>query len=214
MTGTITAIELQKRDKDRVNVYLDDDFAFSLSALRAASLKRGQYLSDEAIRTLCGQDDREQAHDQALNYLTYRPRSEAELERYLARKGWDEAVVREEIERLKQASLVDDREFARFWVENRQRFRPRGRMALRYEMKTKGLSEEDISESLEAVDEEASAYALALVQVRKKAGLAPRELRQKLGPYLARRGFSYSVVETVLHRIAAEEQSQDEEDRS
>jgi len=214
MTGTITAIELQKRDKDRVNVYLDHHFAFSLSALRAASLKRGQYLSDEAIRTLRAHDDGEQAHDQALNYLTYRPRSEAELEGYLARKGWDEAVVREVIERLKQAGLVDDREFARFWVENRQRFRPRGRMALRYEMKTKGLSEEDISESLETVDEETSAYALALVQVRKKAGLAPRELRQKLGQYLARRGFSYSVVATVLRRIAAEEQSQDEGDRS
>ena len=213
MTGTITALEVQKRDKDRVNVFLDDRFAFSLSLLQAASLKRGQYLSDEAIGALRAQDDRARAHDQALNFLSYRPRSEAELQGYLARKGWDEAVIGEVIDRLKQAGLADDREFARFWVENRQRFRPRGRWALRYEMKTKGLSEEDISESLENVDEEESAYNLALAQVRKKSTLAPQELRHKLGQYLARRGYSYSVIESVWRRIEAEEQDESEEGR-
>lgn len=212
MTGTITALVLQKNNKERVSVFLDEQYAFSLSLLRAAQLKRGQYLSEEQIKALRSQDERDKAYNRALNYLSYRPRSQAEMERYLLGKGWDEVVVCDVIDRLKQIGLVDDREFAHFWVDNRQRFRPRGRMALRYEMKAKGLGEEIIAEVLEDVDEEQSAYELASSRARKETGLAPREFRRKLGQYLARRGFSFSVIEAVLRKIEQEmEQPHDEE---
>ena len=212
MTGTITALVLQKNNKERVSVFLDEQYAFSLSLLRAAQLKRGQYLSEEQIKALRSQDERDKAYNRALNYLSYRPRSQAEMERYLLGKGWDEVVVCDVIDRLQQIGLVDDREFAHFWVDNRQRFRPRGRMALRYEMKTRGLGEEIIAEVLEDVDEEQSAYELASSRARKETGLAPREFRRKLGQYLARRGFSFSVIEAVLRKIEQEmEQPHDEE---
>jgi regulatory protein len=206
MAGTITALQVQKKDKERVNVYIDGEYAFGLALAQAIQLKRGQYLSDALIAELQTQDDREKAYNQALRYLGYRPRSQAEVERYLAGKGLDEVVVRAVVERLTRAGLLDDADFARFWVENRQQFRPRGRMALRYEMRMKGLDEQSISNALGDVDEEESAYHLARAQAQKNSNLAPQELRRKLGQYLSRRGFSYSVIATVFRRIEAEQE--------
>jgi regulatory protein len=204
MAGTITALEIQKKNKERVNVYIDDQYEFSLTSLQAARLKRGQYLSDDTIQELKSQDEREKAYDRVLGYLAYRPRSQAEVRRYLTRKGLDESVIGDVIDRLTRANLLDDESFARFWVENRQQFRPRGVMALRYEMRAKGLKNEDISEALKDIDEEEGAYSLASLQAQKMSGLAPQEFRRRLGQYLARRGFPYSVITTVIRRLEAE----------
>ena len=204
MAGKITSLELQKNNKERVSVFLDEEYAFSLSLIRAAQLKRGQYLSEEEIQRLLLDDERGKAYDRALTYLSYRPRSQAEVERYLLQKGWSESIVSEVIERLGQEKLLDDREFARFWIENREKFRPRGQMALRHEMRTKGLDKEIIAETLENFDEEESAYSVACNRARQLSGLPPREFRQKLGQYLARRGFDFSVIETVVRRLEEE----------
>jgi regulatory protein len=211
MAGIITALELQKKNKERVSIFLDGKYAFGISLLRAAKLKKGQYLSEEQIAELESHDEYDRAYDRALNYLTYRPRSEMEIARYLSTKGWDQPVTDEVIDRLKKASLLDDAEFARFWIDNRQRFRPRGLMALRYELKSKGLSDSVISEALEDVEEEESAYKLAYQRVQKAIGLERQEFRRQLSQYLSRRGFSFSVINAVLSRIEGEiEISQDD----
>ena len=79
MTGTITALIAQKRNKDRVNVYLDGEFAFGLAAIEAIRLRQGQVLSDEEIEHLKALDEIERAHERALNLLSYRPRSAQEI---------------------------------------------------------------------------------------------------------------------------------------
>lgn len=214
MAGTITALELQKHDKERVSVFINEEYAFSLPLQPAAELKRGQYLTDEAIEALKVTGEREQAYERALRYLEFRPRSRDEVRRHLHRKGLPEAVVEETLERLQRARLIDDREFAQFWVENRQRFRPRGRVALRHELKTKGLSEDDISGALGDVNEEESAFDLARAQARRKSHLAPQEMKRHLGQYLARRGFQYSVIGEVVRRVEAELGLADDEDTS
>ena len=83
MAKKITALKLQKRNKDRVNVYLDDEFAFGLSRIVAAWLRTGQELTEEKIAELQAQDNVEVALQRALNFLSYRPRSEEEVRRNL-----------------------------------------------------------------------------------------------------------------------------------
>jgi regulatory protein len=77
MAGTITALRFQKRNKNRVNVYLDGQFAFGLVAIEAARLRVGQTLSDNDVARLQMRDEVERAYERALNFLSYRPRSEA-----------------------------------------------------------------------------------------------------------------------------------------
>jgi regulatory protein len=148
MAGTITALRFQKRNKDRVNVYLDGQFAFGLAVIKAVRLRVGQALSDDDVARLRAQDKVERAYERALNFLSYRPRSEDEVRRNLRQKDVEDEVVEVVVERLTRAGLLDDREFARYWVENRLQFNPRGARALRHELRGKGVSASVIADTL------------------------------------------------------------------
>jgi len=201
MVGKITALRFQKRNKDRVNVYIDGQFAFGLAAIEAARLRVGQTLSDDDVARLRVRDEVERAYERALNFLSYRPRSEAEVRRNLYKKDVEDEVVEVVVERLTRAGLVDDREFARYWVENRLQFNPRGARALRHELRGKGIPDAIIAGALADLDEEVAARQVAEAGARRLAHLEPRDFRRKLGAYMARRGFSYAVIEPLIEEM-------------
>jgi regulatory protein len=201
MAGTITELRFQKRNKNRVNVHLDGQFAFGLAAIAAVRLRVGQTLSDEEIARLQRQDGIERAYERALNFLSYRPRSEAEVRRNLHKKNVEDEVVETVVERLTRAGLLDDREFARYWVENRLQFNPRGARALRQELRQRGVSTSIITDTLAGLNEEAAARKAASAGARRLAHLEPRDFRRRLWAYLARRGFSYTVIETLVEEM-------------
>jgi regulatory protein len=201
MAGTITALRFQKRNKDRVNVYVDGEFAFGVAAILAAHLRVGQKLGEEDIARLETEDDVEQAYERALNFLSYRPRSQAEVRRNLRKKKLEDSVVEAVLHRLIEAGLLDDREFAHYWVENRVQFNPRGMRALRQELWQRGVPGAIIDDELAGFDEEPSARRVAEAGARRFADLAPRQFRAKLGAYLARRGFSYAVVTPLIQEM-------------
>jgi regulatory protein len=200
MAGRITALRYQKRIGDRVSVYLDGRFAFGIPAIVAASLKVGQNLSDAEIEALKGEGSLESAYGRALNYLSYRPRSRAEMVAYLEKRGQPKDQVEAIILRLERAGLLDDKEFARYWVENRERFRPRGMHALRYELRSKGIDDETIEGALESIDVSASAYRAARRKAQQLGHLDRQEFGRKLVEYLGRRGFNYDVAREVAER--------------
>ncbi len=217
MPGTITALRLHGRHRQRVEVYLDGERAFSLTLLEAARLRRGQTLSDEEIAALRERNAREEAHEDALRYLRYRARSAAEVERYLLGRGHSPDVVAAEVQRLRESGLIDDAEFARAWVEERERLRPRAPHALRQELRQKGLDEETIAQAIAGVDAEASAYKAARARAARLSDLDYAQFRRRLGGFLARRGFDYQVTYKVIARLwqeqrgAAPPQADDEE---
>lgn len=200
MAGTITALEYQKKNRNRVNVHLDGRFAFGLPAIVAARLARGQSLSDAEIEALKAEDAVETAHARALNYLSYRPRSRAEITTYLRRRGVLENQIEVVTDRLERAGLVDDEAFAQFWVDNRERFRPRGLHALRYELRHKGISDKIIDRVLAPVDLSASAYRAAAKKARQMIHLDQATFERKLVGYLARRGFEYAEAREAAGR--------------
>jgi regulatory protein len=202
--GKITALKYQKKNPDRVNLYLDGRFAFGLSAIVAASLKPGQSLSEAEIESLKETDAGEVSYDRALDYLSYRPRSRAEVADYLQRRGESDNRIQAVTDRLERAGLLDDEAFARFWVENRERFRPRGLRALRYELRSKGIKDEIVDRVLAGVDVSASAYEAANQKAHQWIHLDRQTFRRKLTEYLARRGFEYEVAQEVALRCWTE----------
>ncbi len=200
MGGQITALRVQKRNRNRVSVYLDGRFALGLPAIVAATLKVGQHLSDSEVANLEDEGTVEQAYNSALNYLSYRPRSRAEIVRYLERRTLGENQIEAVADRLERAGLLDDEAFAQFWVENRERFRPRGSRALRYELRGKGISEAIIGEAVATVDFAESAYRAAAKKARQWCHLEPLDFTKKVVAYLARRGFAYDVAREVAER--------------
>ena len=212
----ITAIEVQRRSPNRVNIHLDGEYAFGLARIVAAWLRVGQELSEQKIEELLAADARERAYQQAMLFLSYRARSESEIRRNLRKHEIPEAVIDQTIERLRQDGFANDRQFANSWVENRNTFRPRSRRMMALELRQKGLDEEAIQSAVENVDDEASAYEAAQKRAVRFKGLEWNDFRRKLSEFLARRGFSYSVIAPVVARVWNEmhtdEQHYEEED--
>ena len=202
MAGKITALVAQKRNKERVNVYIDGEFAFGLALIEALKLHKGQTLTDEEIDRLKALDEVEVAHERALNLLSYRPRSTDEVRRKLQESTkFSENAVDKALEKLERAGLLDDEAFARYWVENRERFSPRSARALRHELRQKGVSDRVVEDAVTSLDEEDAAYRAAQAKLSRYANAEEDEFRKKLGGYLSRRGFSYGTVRDVLDRI-------------
>lgn len=201
LAGTITALRTQAKNKRRVNVYLDGAFALALPDIVAATLRVEQSLSGEQVADLQQRNAAQRAYDRALRFLSYRPRSVAEVSRYLAGKQVSDDLIAQTIDRLRQAGLLDDRAFARFWVENRESFRPRGKIALRYELRRKGVGEEAIDAAIQDVDESEGAYRVARTRALRLTRVDRETFRRRLGGYLSRRGFSYSVVRETVERL-------------
>ncbi len=198
--GTITALKVQKRNPQRVNVYLDGEYAFGLARITAGWLSIGQVLSAEKIAQLQSDDGREVAYQQALRLLSYRPRASAEVRRNLVKHDTPAEVIEDVLARLQRTGLLDDNRFAQTWVENRSEFRPRGRRALTVEMRQRGLDDESIQQALAEVDEQALADQAANKQARKLAGLDEAAFKQKLSGFLARRGFGYALIRETVDR--------------
>ncbi len=199
--GVITALEVQKRDKERVNVFIDGEFAFGLNLLDAARLRKGQVLSEAEIAVLRETDAVVQAVNTAAHFLSYRPRSEQEVRRNLTEKETPEAVIDAAVERLRGLGYLDDAAFARYWVENRSQFKPLSHRALRQELRQKGLTDASIAEALSEQNESDLAYKAATTQLRKLRNRSLREFKTKMNAFLQRRGFSYSTTQDVVTRL-------------
>jgi regulatory protein len=197
METTITAIKQQKRNPQRVNIYLDGNYAFPLAKIVAAWLKVGQKLSPAKIKELKGSDESEKAFQRAIRFISYRPRSQAEVERNLRKHEIDDVLIPEIIERLKRGKLLDDADFARRWVEDRNTFRPRGAFALRAELRQKGISDETIDEAVSSLNEPDLARGAAMRKARRLSNLEWPVFRIKLAAHLSRRGFGYETVAEV-----------------
>ena len=145
----------------------------------------------------------EVAYQNALRYLSYRPRSEKEVYKNLLDKDFSESIAHTTIQRLKEKAYIDDLEFARQWIENRNTFRPRSQRLLSYELHNKGVPDDIIQKALEeiTISEEELAYQAALSRAEKCKTLDWQSFRNKIGSFLARRGFYYSVTTPVLKRL-------------
>lgn len=198
---TVTAIQLQ-RGRQRANVFLDGHYAMSLNLIVAKNhhLEAGQAISDDEIDDLVRDEQLQKGMDIALRFLSYRPRSEAEIRARLGRRfeGW---VVESVLQKLKELGFIDDLAFAQFWTENRETFRPRSRRLVSLELRRKGISSETATQITGGLDDESSAYRAARGKALSLRGLEYREFRRRLGSYLHRRGFDYATATSVINRL-------------
>jgi len=198
----VTAVRSGKRGK-RVNVYLNDKFAFSLEAEVAVKegLRTERALSEDEIESLKKADLFQRCLNAAFNFLSYRPRSESELRQRLNRRGFDSDNVAAVLTRLKEQGLVDDLAFAQFWKDNRESFRPRSQWLTRLELRQKGVAEEIIERVAAQVDDEASAYRAATAKALRLSTADYDGFRRRLSEYLKRRGFGYSLIKPTVERV-------------
>lgn len=205
--ATITDLVTQKRNRDRVSVFLDGQYALGLAAAVAAGLRIGQQLSLEDIEDLENKEQTEKARQNALRFISYRPRSVYEVRTHLRRKSFEEDDIDQVVEYLTTLDLLNDVTFAAYWVEQRETFRPRSRFALSQELVKKGISRDVIDSALEEVDELAAARRAAEKRAYRWADLPEEAFWKKMAGFLQRRGFSYEIIRETIN-----ETWQDQED--
>lgn len=207
-TGTITALRAQERDGQRVNVFIDGAFAIgvSLTTLSREGLFVGKAIDEADWARLEAAESADRAYRAALRYLALRPRSRAEVRLRLLRKGFAAEAIDAALERLSELGMIDDPAFSRFWVESRRQSRPRGTVALRNELRRKGVDRATIEQALaeegSADDERKRALELARSVVGRYANAPDRSsFQRRLGGYLLRRGFSAETVMPIVERL-------------
>ncbi len=200
----ITALKAHKRNKERVKLYLDDEYAFQLPLQEAVALRCGQELCQQEVTALLETSALQAAYERAIRFLAHRPRSTEEVRRYLISKELGQPVCEAVLERLQARAWLDDAEFAHYWVDQRQRHKPMAARALRFQLRQKGVAEAIIDEALGRLDESAAAYRAAQQRLSRYRGQTPRTFRQKLSGALMRRGFDAETVREVTLRCQQE----------
>ena len=106
MTNIITDITAQKKNKHRINIFIDNQYAFSVNSDRALNLKTGDEISQNQVNQLKKADETDKAFNLSLYFLKFRPRSRTELIRYLKDKNFTAEAVTETINRLETEGLT------------------------------------------------------------------------------------------------------------
>ncbi|HEY9076864.1 MAG TPA: RecX family transcriptional regulator [Anaerolineaceae bacterium] len=202
MGRRITALTAQKNNPQKVNVFLDGEYAFSLARLVAAWLKVGDSLDEEKITLLQQNNQREEAYQAGIRLLSFRNRTKSEIEKRLIEKGFPLEVVQETLSKMVDEKLIDDSRYAVNYVEYRSGNLPRSRRFLAYELRQKGIDDEIAATAIQEIaDDLTLAKQAAEKYVSRLHGLENEVFRRRLTGYLGRRGFSYDVITEVIREI-------------
>ena len=199
--GTITALTAQVKDPNRVNVFIDGDFACGLALEIAATLQVGRQITQAELEQLDKRDEIHRGRERVLRLLARRPYSSAEISRYLRRHQYDDEVIKNIIDDLTDVKLIDDDAFATYWVEQRETFRPRSRLALLQELGQKGIERDIVTEALSDLDEAEAARRVAQKQAGRWRGLPEPDWRTRMTRYLLRHGYPYDLVKDVVTEL-------------
>lgn len=151
---------------------------------------------------------RRKIFDRAVNLLTYKPRSIAELRTRLLEKEWaTEEIVEEVIGKLRFYGYLDDEIFAKSFAASQIRQKPVGKRILKQKLAMKKLDKETVHNALEQVLEEMPEEEIIeraiTKRIRLKGKPETREDAKKFYDHLLRQGFSYDLVSNKMREIAA-----------
>jgi regulatory protein len=215
----ITSLQPQAMNPNRINVFVDGQFLLGVSSLIVLQMGLGleQEISPAQVEQLRHEDALQQALERALNYLSFRPRSREEVRRYLRGKATPAEMIDAVLVRLDQLNLVNDHDFASFWMETRAQFSPKGAQAIKHELRTKGVDREVVDELVNDAQDEERALRAGSQKARSLIRLPDIDyaiFRTRLGQFLQRRGFGYEVITRTVKALWKEykEEAEPEEE--
>ncbi|MCL7961547.1 MAG: recombination regulator RecX [marine benthic group bacterium] len=208
---TITTLDPERRE-GRIRLAVDGREIGTLPAsfVLQRGLRTGQPLDEAELEALLRDGAGALAMEAALHCLAYRPRSRMELERHLRRKSHPPDAILHAISRCQKLGYLDDEAFARAFVRDRIRLRPRGRFRLRSELRERGIAPDVADASIEAAFEETGVSEQELLRGIAEARAfrlrqaEPASARRRLSSWLLRRGFSRSDVRRVVEDLLPE----------
>lgn len=204
----ITKIEAQKRRKNRVNIYINNDFALGINkeVMLKYNLKVDMEVNDDFIENILMAEEENKALDYALNLLTYRQRSEKEIYDSLKRKGYIDEHIENVISSCKDKNYINDKIFAKSFINDKINLNKHGPERIKHELRLKGVSKEIINEVLDydRNDQYRFAKEVADKKMYSYRNDDKNAVYRKMSGFLQRRGFSYDIISKVVREILTE----------
>ena len=195
----ITSVELQAKDKNRCNVYVDGRFycGVKLEVAIKYHLKAGMQIDKNRLDEIQFDNEKSQALDKALTHLSATMKTAKQMRDFLAKKGYVEAVQDYVMERLEYYKFVDDYAYCRAYIEG---VRGKGKRALELDLIKRGAYKNAISEALAEIEED-SGEAFAVLQKYMRGKAADKKTLNKAFRYLLSKGYEVDTVKAAVVQL-------------
>lgn len=211
MSKVITKIEAQKKKENRVNIFINGEFAFGCSSelVYYHNLSKGKEVDIEELKKVITEDNYLTAKSKALKYIERALKSEFQVREFLQKKEYEDNVIDRVIEFLKEYKFIDDEYYSKAFVT--QNIRIEGKGNIRYKLAKKGISEDRINNILNEIsssDEEAVALKLAekKLNIIYKSEKNTNKVKSKLNTFLISKGYSFDIIKSVVNKLEIKEE--------
>lgn len=214
MSSVITKIEIQKKNKDRVNIYMNDEFAFACDAqlVYIHNITKGRTVEKEHLEDIINEDNYIKGKNLALHFLEKSFKSTKQVVDKLSAKEFDIKTIDRVMEFLKQYGFIDDKRFVELFIK--EKIKSTGENKIKFTLLKKGLPEELIKEELNKItSEQQLEIALQLgekkIRILSKSENDTKKLYKKTADYLVRSGYNFEIINEVLDKIIKSDDSED-----
>lgn len=202
----ITKIELGKRNKERVNIYIDYEYAFSINMelVYKFGLKEKQEIDKEKLIKIAISENFSKCKEVALNTVERSYKTEKEIRDKLFLKDFDEDTIEKTIQFLKEYKFIDDSKFVKMYVKDH--IKNQGQNKIKYTLIQKGIDKSLIDEALEEIDRDDEFNVAFTLCEKKYLSLAKREndefkIKNKIIRYLLGRGYGYDIAKECIREV-------------
>ncbi|MDY4575390.1 MAG: recombination regulator RecX [Intestinibacter sp.] len=201
----ITKIEAQKKNDDRVNIYVDEKFFMAIykELVFSFNLKKGQEIDTDYLKNILDDEMYIKAKNKALNILSKASQSEKQIRQKLS-KDFEEHTIDRVIEFLQKYKFVDDEDLATRIINTNVNLNKYGKNKIKQNLYNKGIDKIIIEQAMDEIDSDKefeNALYLGKKRYDRLKNEDPRKAYQKIGNHLAYKGFNYDIIKKVLNRL-------------
>ncbi len=204
----ITKVEIQKKNLNRFNIYINEEFAFGLDEeiVYKYNLKKDKVLDKDIIEKMLVEDDYINAFKYSMNYLSYRARTKKEVTDKLESKDYSQQSIEKVISKLVDYGYINDKEYAKTYTYEKFKNKKLAGYRIKRELYFKGIDQDIIDDvvKIDSEDEYNSALELAKKRISSYKKDDYNKKYRKLSSYLARRGYNFSIINDVIKEVINE----------
>ena len=206
----ITKIEYQKRNKERFNIYIDDEYGFSvdISILIEYSLKKDMELDDALIDDILSAEEKISVYNYGISVLSRYAKSEYELRLKMKSKGFEPKLIDKAISKLKEQKYLDDERYCQMFINDKLNISKHGVRKIKEALYYKGIDKEIIEEKIKNISQESEEERALILGEKKLSTIKETDTRKKmakLSNYLIGRGFEYETVNKTVRKLINKE---------
>lgn len=209
----VTKIERQKKNKDRISIFLDDEFAFGLDegVFLDSGICKYMELEEEYIEETLKKEDYRKAENYAIYLISQREYTEKKLRDKILSKGFSEEQSDRIVNKFEKYGYIDDENYAERFVRTKQKVSKHGKYKIKSSLYEKGIDKDIINRCMSEFDEDielenAKSFVIKKANSLKSKNLDKYKLKQKITAYLASKGYGYEIIKKAINSCGIEEE--------